>query len=781
MSEAESFFEPVGNEAIDYKGLLVKYLQYWYLFLAGVVLSLSISFLHIRYNTITQYYIDGTILIKDDQSGSGIGGSSALMDLDMFASSKNIENEIILLKSRSLMERVLTELSYNITYYKKGRVNDVEIFSGRLPFKLILNKVSSEAFNKTLIIRIQENNSLEIEERSKEGSSVKSYHKFGHLIKKPYAQFTIEQSIGSVPLNVDEKFLIRFHNTKLLAEYYSKRLNIVPVNKKASVLAISLMDPVSEKGINIINKLIEVYEKEEVEDKNIIASQTLHFIDERLQYLTTELSNVEKNVEQYKKQNGLTDVGSDAQLYVSNASEYNKKLADIDIQLELLNSIETYLQQQGAQFEMVPSTLNIENPSLVNLIAKFNDLQLQKQRLLRASQADHPLVININEQMASLRTNIRENLRVIKNGLNITRQNLITSSSKFENKKRQVPAMERELLEINRQQGVKEGLYLYLLQKREESAITLAATVSNSKIIDAPSAGEPIGPKSSTIYLMALLLGIGVPFAGIYIKEMINDKVQKLVDVEKLTTTPIIGEIIHNSTGEIVVVKENSNTTIAELFRLIRSNIQFAMMGKVNKIVLVTSSMSGEGKTFFSINIGSALAQTGKKVLVLEFDLRLPNLTKDLGLSKHKGVTNYLSSEKIDIDDIIQPFGSIPGLFLMNSGPIPPNPAAFMTNPKVGQLMSMLKENFDHIIIDTAPVGQVADAFSLAAYIDSTIYLVRYNFTSKTQISIIQEIYRNKKLKNPMIVLNGASMLKNKYGYGYEYSKDNKKKHVKTF
>ncbi|MDX5436551.1 MAG: capsular biosynthesis protein, partial [Pontibacter sp.] len=393
---------------------------------------------------------------------------------------------------------------------------------------------------------------------------------------------------------------------------------VAPVNKEASVLTISLTDAVPEKGVTIINKLIEVYNKEAVEDKNQIAANTIQFIDERLTYLTEELSTVEKDVEAYKRQNELTDVSSEAKMYLERASEYNRQLSELEIQIDVLNSIETYLKNQKNQFELVPSTLSIQDATLLNLIGKFNELQLERQRLLRTTQPSNPIVLNVNEQLANLRVNILENLGNIKNSLTITRNNLRANSSQFESRIQKVPAIERELLEINRQQGIKEGLYLYLLQKREESALSLAATVSNSRVIDSAVAGDlPVKPKKQLIYLLAFLVGLGVPFAFIYVRDMLDDKVKEIKDIESVTATPVLGEIAHNYSGETLVVTKESRGPVSELFRLIRANLQFATVGKENRVILVTSSMSGEGKTFFSINLAASLVLTGKKVVVI--------------------------------------------------------------------------------------------------------------------------------------------------------------------
>ncbi|TPE39988.1 GumC family protein [Pontibacter mangrovi] len=763
MSEKEVFqFE---SEEIDIKSILQRYLRYWYLFVLGVILCLGLAFVYLRYAT-PAYQISSTLLIKDDKKGPDLSGNAVFSDLDLFKTTKNIDNEIQVLKSKSLMQRVLSELSLYTSYYVEGNVKTSEVYGRSLPLRVIVSKLDSAAFGQELVLQLKDNNSFELADA--EGQQRASY-KFGQEIKHPYGTFTVVAAAGVAPED-KQQLIIRFHDIRKLADYYNKELTVAPVNKEASVLTISLVDPVPEKGKDIINKLIEVYNKEAVEDKNLVAASTIEFIDERLKFLTTELTDVEKNVEQYKRQNELTDVSSEAQLYLQQASEYNKQLAQFEIQLDVLNSIEKYLrQQQDEQFEVVPSTLNIQDPTLLGLITKFNELQLERQRMLRTTKANNPLVQNMTDQLANLKVNILENLQNIKKGLEITRNNLQASSAQFESRIQQVPAMERELLEINRQQGIKEGLYLYLLQKREESALSLAATVSNSRVIDPAMAGDlPVKPKKQLIYLLAILLGMGMPFAFIYIKDLLNDKVETLQEVKKATATPILGEISHSEHPEKLVVRENSRSAVTELFRLARTNLQFSTVGKENKVILVTSSMSGEGKTFFSINLGASLALTGKKVVLVNFDLRKPRLMQDMGLSNDLGITNYLVSEKVAIQDIVTPVPEMYGLYAIGSGPVPPNPAELMMSPKVQHLLETLKETFDYVLLDTAPVGQVADAFTLAPYADSSVFIIRYDYTYKSQIEVIDDIYKQKKLKHPMIVLNDAKK-ENGYGYGYAY------------
>ncbi|MEK6481700.1 polysaccharide biosynthesis tyrosine autokinase [Catalinimonas sp. 4WD22] len=747
-----------GNrEEINIKALLLKYLQYWYWFVGSVILCFTAAFIHQRYNTLIQYHINSTLLIKDEQNGSDLLGGTA--GLGVFNNSKKIENEIVILKSKSLMHRVLSELSLHTTYYIEGRIRDMEVYKDDIPIELIFSSYDSLAFGKSVKIRATDKNTFDLIEESGGEKSI-STHKFGQEIKTAYATFTAVSSAATPP---SQTYIIRFHDLRQLAESYSRKLMIQPVNDNTSILNVSLVDAVSQRGIDIIDKLVEVYNQEGIEDKNQMAVNSLQFLDERLSYLSEELSDVEKNVEQYKQRNNLTDVSSNAQLYLQKASEYNEQLEGYELQIDILNSIEAYLQKDDMQ--LVPSSLNIQDPTLNSLIAKFNELQQERQRMLRTIQPESSLILNIDDQLANLRVNIMENLSNIKNGLIITRDNLQASSSRFESRIQKVPSIERELLEINRQQSIKQQIYLYLLQKREESALALASATPNTRIIDRAVA-YPIYPNKANIYLASILLGLFLPFAFQYIKEMLDDKVQELKDVQKITATPVLGEISHSKLKDTLVVTKKSYTPTAELFRLIRANLQFATIGKENKVILITSSISGEGKTFFSINLGASLALAGKRVVVVNFDLRKPTPNQNIGL------TNYLVNENFSVDNITVSHPSIPGLAMIGSGLLPPNPAELIMSENVARLIAELKVRFDYVLIDSSPVGQVADPYALAPLIDSCIYIVRCKHTQKSQLEIIDDIYRNQKFKHPMIVLNDTKK-DNSYGYGYSYEKMN--------
>lgn len=771
MSNKEGFNNEQ-NDYVDVRQLVSSYTKYWYLFFLSLVVCIGLAYVYL-YLATPAYRISSTLLLKnDDSEGNTFSNNNAPGEINIFNTKQKIDNEIEVLRSKSLMQRVFIELGLHASYFREGQFFLEEIYGADVPLRLSITKLHPLGFNKKITVTRKTSTTYELLEEDGESST----HKYGEEVSKPYGIYTI---IAAPDNRSAEPIHITFYDTKKVANLYNDQLKVETVNKKASVIKISLIDTVPQKGKDIINKLLEVYSKEALEDRNLVANTTIEFIDERLKYLTTELTDVERNVESLKVQNEVTDVTSNAGEYLKQQSDYNKQLSEIAIQMEVLESIEDYINKQPGKFEMVPSNLTIQDPTLVQLIAKFNELQLERERMLRTTLPSNPLVVDLNEQLGSLQLNILENLHNIKNGLSITQKRLQSTSGKFRSQIQKVPSIERDLLEINRQQGTKGNLYLYLLQKREESALALEVTVSKTRMLDAAMQDDvPVSPKKTLIYLLAVIVGLGIPFTGIYIKDAFNDKVQTKKDIQRATRTPILGQISHNSSGKSLIVTEESGTSITELFRLVRSNINFATAGKENKVLMVTSSASGEGKTFFSINLAASLTLIGKKVALLELDLRMPSLSKQLGKPPGIGISDYLVSTKtISIEDILRPYSSVPGLYIASSGSIPPNPAELMTSHNLAHLINSLKASFDYVIIDTAPIGKVADAFSLGQLVDSTVYIVRSNYTAKDQLELIDDIYRNKKLSHPMIVLNDIKEdSSTAYGYGYNHNSKKKKK-----
>ncbi len=495
------------TDYVDIKQLFSKYLKYWYLFVAGVVMCLGLAVLYLYWVT-PQYRITSTLLLKNGEveSNSLSPNTTSLGEIDLFSTKQILENEIEVLKSKSLMQRVFKELSLFVTYYEKQGFKTVEVYGQKLPIRISISKLHSSAYENPITIVRKTSNTFELIEENGEVT----IHKFGEEISKPYGIFTvISAPVGPSSENRTQgPIIVKFEDIEDLANRYNEELKVETVNKRSSVIRITLINPVPEKGRDIINKLLEVYSKEALEDRNLIANTTIQFIDQRLKYLTSELTEVEKDVEQYKRANELTNVTSNADQYIEQAAETRKELADLGIQIDVLESIEQYINKEPGKYELVPSTLTIQDPTLNQLITRFNELQLERERMLRTTLPNNPLVKDINDQLGSLQLNILENLHNIKNGLVITRKSLESSSSRFRSQIQKVPSIERDLLEINRQQGTKGNLYLYLLQKREESALALEVTVSKSRMLDPAMDDEtPVSPKKTIVYIFALILG----------------------------------------------------------------------------------------------------------------------------------------------------------------------------------------------------------------------------------------------------------------------------------
>ncbi|WP_036678439.1 GumC family protein [Daejeonella oryzae] len=759
-----------GIDKDQFLNMLSGYLKYWYIFLACITLSLTAAYFYLKTKT-PAYNISSTLFIEVDKKGEGVMQGTAFSDLDMFTTTVTVDNEIEALRSRALLQKVLTQLNMGTSYFVEGTFKRSELYGSELPFQVQILNVNSLGYQKEYSIKPLSDSSFELSD----GDNVKSY-RFGDLIKTP--EYSIKVVKDSSFTKDFEPVFIQFKNLSKLAEQYSKtKLQIAPISQESNTIVLSLVDPIPQRGVDVLSKLIETYNLENINHKNKLALNTIQFIDNRLKYLGGDLSSAGQDVEKYKQENMVTDVGSDAQQNLQLAGEYSQQLNAVTVQKSVVESLEKYVNSPASRYELVPSTLGLSDATLNDLTEKYNNLQIERQRLLRTAQPDNPLVININEQLSGLKSNISENLKNIKRGLTITQNNLSSNTSKFESRIRTAPTLERGLSERNREQGVKEGLYNYLLQKREETALSLSATLPTSRVVDEPAADSgPVSPKVSFIYLIAFLLGLAIPASGIFVKDLLNTKVQNLEDVEHISGALILGELSHKDNDGSMVINKSSRTTISELFRYIRSNLNYMTDNKANKVMLITSSMKGEGKTFFSVNLGATLSLVDKKVVLLEFDLRKPDLLNNLNIKHSEGITNYLNSE-VSLDDIIQPSNYQPNLSVIGCGPIPENPAELLMSAKMPEFFEQLRERFDYIIIDTSPVGQVADAFSLAPYVDSSIYLVRYNYTDKAQLNILKDIFDNNKLKNPMVVLNDSKGDNFKgYGYGgYGYATSEKK------
>ncbi len=780
LNELEEEENHANTESINYRMLFFKYFSKWHWFAVGLFTCLSLASIYIYFST-PQYLVTSKLLLKDENKGADFTSNPVLSEMLGFRSTSSVENEAEVLKAENLMVKVFQELDLTNAYYKpNGNFRWKEVYGSEVPIQVVIHQRNDyyEVEDNSMIVNIKNGNEFEMEVPG----GTKQTYKFGQKLINFYGEFSIIKnpqlvnSSDSLDILVSkdyEQIKIEFYDPAAVGKYYATNLSVEIVNKLASVVALYIFDAHPQKGRDIMQKLIEVYNQEAENEKNTIARNTITFIDEQLIGLTNELNSIEHKGEEYKLKNSITDFSAEAQLYLSSTTANRQQLSEFSIQIDVLESIESYLRNQGTDYEMVPSTLSIQDPTLTNLIADFNLLQRERERMLRTTQPNNPIVLNINQQLTSLRSSILENLKNIKNGLIISRDNLQSTANQFQNRAAQVPTMERELLDISRQQGIKQQHYLYLIQKREEAVLTLEArTANNTKIIDPPTPSDkPVSPKKKLIYTFGLLMGIAFPFGIIFILDLWQEKIQLKSDVEKFTSTKILGEISRNKGGEgVVAISKNKRTLIAEQFRFIRSNLSFSTYKQPNKVIMVTSGISGEGKTFFSINLAISLGLADKKVAILEFDLRKPAMLSALGLKAPLGLSDYLENKIYDLDDIIHPLILCENVSVLGCGKIPENPAELMMGDKLPKLIEDLSARFDHVIIDTAPIGLVSDSFILSEIADVTIFMLRYNYSTKSQVKTIEDIRKHEKFKMPLIVLNDAK-LEMTYGYSATYGK----------
>lgn len=761
------FTEKNLNGPNDFAEVLKKIIKNWPYILTSIIVAISLVYGYLSL-TPPVYRINSTLLIQDDKEGAAISNSTAFSDLNMFQTVKTVDNEMEILRSKDLINKVLQDLNMETSYFQKSGFKTKELYGNTLPIKIAVEELNNGAYSRKINIT-PINDSL----FSFTDSSINLVASYDKLIKNK--NYTIRVNKGPAFKSDYGKIDIQFKDLYKLTESYNLgRLKINPIVKDANTIVISLNDNIPERGLDILTNLIRNYNINDVNNKNVIAENTIKFIDNRLKYLISDLTGAEQDVENFKQRYQVTNLDIDAQLNATRSGEYNQLLAESTTQLNLIKSMEGYFLNRESQGSLAPSSMGIKDPILNAMIVKFNDLQQEKNRMLRTANAENPLVLNLDNQLSSLKSNILENLNSIKSGFNIEKNNLQKNYAQYYSKSQSVPTIERGLLERSREQTVKTGLYQYLVQKREETALSLSTTVPTSQVIDKPAYNTtPISPKSDMLYLCGFILGCIVPAGFIYAKGFLNNKVTDSRSIE-LTGVKLLGELSHNLDKSTDVFRADQRSTISELFRYIRMNLGF-MLNQVHKVILVTSSMKGEGKTFFSINLANTLGMLNKKVCIVEFDLRRPALLKKLNLTSTLGVTDYLENDYISVDDIIQPSLVSDNVSIIGCSEIPGNPAELILSPKVNTLLEELRKRFDYIIVDTSPVGQVADAFSLTPLVDVSIYLVRYNYTNNYHLNILKNIYDENKLKNLMVVFNDAKREKyHKYGYGgYGYDMAN--------
>ena len=569
-----------------------------------------------------------------------------------------------------------------------------------------------------------------------------------------------------------ERHIKAFINRPMsVAKGYIKSLSIAPTSKTTSVAVLSLKNSNTRRGKDFINKLLEMYNINANNDKNEVAQKTAEFIDERIGIISKELGSTEQDLENFKRSAGITDLSSEAQIALTGNAEYEKKRVENQTQINLVMDLQRYMQ--GNEYEVLPSNIGLQDAASAGAIDRYNEMLVERKRLLRTSTENNPTIINLDTSIRAMRSNVQATLDATLKGLQITKEDLAREANRYSRRINDAPTQERQFVSIARQQEIKAGLYLMLLQKREENAITLAATANNAKIIDEALADDnPVSPKRMMVYLAALVLGVGFPVGIIYLIGLTKFKIEGRADVEKLTSLPVIGDIpLADEKSGSIAVFENHNNLMSETFRNVRTNLQF-MLENGKNVILVTSTISGEGKSFVSSNLAISLSLLGKKVVIVGLDIRKPGLNKVFNISqKEHGITQFLTNPTKNLMDLVQSSDINKNLFILPGGSVPPNPTELLARDGLEKAIETLKANFDYVILDTAPVGMVTDTLLIGRTADLSVYVCRADYTRKAEFTLINELMENNKLPNLCIAINGLDLQKKKYGYYYGYGK----------
>ncbi len=768
------------EEQFNIQEILFRCLVHWPWFVFSVIVCIACAWGYLRLTT-PVYNTSATVLIKDDKKGSGASMSSELerMGLDGFvSSSNNVDNEIEVLRSKSLAREVVNHLGLFVTYKDEDEFPSRELYrTSPVVVSLTPQEADKLPHPMEVSMTLQPTGAMDVQITIGEKEYRKQFEKFPAVFptdEGTIAFFANNDTLSSFrPENVTkERHITAFINRPFsVAKGYANSLSITPTSKMTSVVVISLKNSNTRRGKDFINKLLEMYNVNANNDKNEVAQKTAEFINERIGIISKELGSTEQDLENFKRSVGITDLSSEAQIALTGNAEYEKKRVENQTQINLVMDLQRYMQ--GNEYEVLPSNIGLQDAASAGAIDRYNEMLVERKRLLRTSTENNPTIINLDTSIRAMRSNVQATLDATLKGLQITKEDLAREASRYSRRISDAPTQERQFVSIARQQEIKAGLYLMLLQKREENAITLAATANNAKIIDEALAdNNPVFPKKMMVYLAALLLGIGLPVGVIYLIGLTKFKIEGRVDVEKLTSLPVIGDIpLADEKSGSIAVFENQNNLMSETFRNVRTNLQFILENGKN-VILVTSTISGEGKSFVSSNLAISLSLLGKKVVIVGLDIRKPGLNKVFNLSrKEHGITQFLTNPTVDLMDLVQPSDINKNLFILPGGAVPPNPTELLARDGLEKAIETLKASFDYVILDTAPVGMVTDTLLIGRTADLSVYVCRADYTRKAEFTLINELSENNKLPNLCIAINGLDLQKKKYGYYYGYGK----------
>jgi len=768
LNSVDSVSKSQHLDKFDIREYLLKLIKAWPIGVLSIVICVGLAIAYLLYAT-PQFHITSKILIQDDNKTGGQAGA-AMMDLTSILGGKSsVDNEVEVLNTRYLMDRLVRDKQLNITWFEKEGIKKRELNVD--PYQVRVYSLSDTIVGTYFTFTLLDVESFKLEyedpitEEEKELSL--KFNKpfdlpgFGRFsidgIGKPDSKANISNGLGLIITSIDSR-----------VEALRAALTINTTNKLASTIDVQFDYPVPSKGERILNGYIDEYIQQDIRDKSRIADSTIKFIDERILLVNQELNGIEGNIQTFMQGRGLANISEQAKLLLESNTDYIKQLSEIENKIQVMNAVEELLNEPGNK-RLVAGSVLADDQTFNSLLSSYNNLNLERERLLLSYTPDNPFVTNMDQRITSVKENILTYIRSTRSNLEVSKRELERNTGKIRGNIRDVPAQERQFLDLSRQQQLKQELYLYLLQKREETAVANTSNIAGIRVIDPPKAEyKPFSPKKPIIALGAFLFALIIPVCYVYGLDLLNTKVQNRKDVEKRTQLPIIGEFTHNPTEADLIEFKSSRSALAEQFRALRTNLQFMLPRPTDKVILVTSGMPGEGKSFTSLNLANVYAYSGKKVLLLEFDLRKPKLSKTYTGLSNVGISNYIVDQSLSLNDMINPVGDTGNLYFGACGPIPPNPAELIMSERVAQMMQEARERFDVIIIDAPPLGAVTDGQLLSTYADVTLHLVRANYTPHELVGLPEDMRREEKIKNMAIILNDVSENAGGY-YGYNY------------
>lgn len=753
---------------LSIRDIFYKYIRFLPLFILSIAIALLAAFMYLRYST-NIYSATGTLLIKQDNNNSQV--NDRVEDIISGGNRKqDIQNEIEMLKSKALMTRVVNKLKLQYSYLLEGRVKDMNMY-GRSPIQVEL--LEKPATLETLSIKLH----FDSEERFSVNDESKIYQ-FNEVISYLGTRIRVLK-LAHVPSGAI--YNVKWQSAELTARGFINNLKVMPKTIGTGIVAIGMETSDADLSVDIVSNLMKEYGLMTVEQNNFSADTMIAFIDGRLRKLKDEIDSIQLIELAFRQHENLFDIDIQSENYFNSLTDVNKAISEQEIRINTVNNVEAYIRDKQNQFvRIVPSSLGLEDITLNELVMSYNRAQLERQVLLNSNiPPQHPAIKESEAVIEKQRQNLVENLGNLRFAYGNTIGKLRQKINEEQSGLKRMPQQVKQLVEVQRQISTKLALYSLLEGKREETAIGRASTISNSTVVDpAEASAIPVKPNRRLIQALAVAIGFILPALVIFLLEIFNDKVNTRMDVEKLTDVPIVGEVGHSYSKNTLVVTKASRGIVAEQFRIVRSNLQYILNHISKPVILVTSSFSGEGKSFVSTNMAAVMALTGKKTVLLEFDIRKPKVLSGLNMSRQRGISNYLLGNA-ELNELIVPAPEYENFYILPCGPIPPNPAELLLDPKIGEMFAWLKENFEVVIIDTAPVGMVSDAMTLAHYADSTLYLVRQGHTFRKQLLIIDDLYKARKLPRVSIIINDVKIKSGygyygygRYGYGYGYGSE---------